>query len=310
MACARREADKALMRRLAPVLALLFLICFARDASAHASLVSSEPRNGAVLADAPGKVALHFSESVTAGAVNLIDATGSLRKDAAVDATDDAITVTLPLDLPDGTQIVSYRVISQDGHPISGSVAFSIGAPTDNRAPVSTEAGTNGLIWLTRLGLYLGLFAGIGGVFFASWIARERASSRLISIALIVGAVSAVASVALQGLDLLGLPLSAMSSLAPWKIALGTSLGPSLLIAIAALALGLVAQRGGAPVPSRTLSALALAGVGLSLAASGHAATAPPQALTQPAVFLHTISVAFWVGALAPLAGLLVTRKQ
>jgi copper transport protein len=310
MARARREADKALMRCFAPVLALLLLISFARDASAHASLASSEPRDGAVLAKPPGNVALHFSESVTAGAVNLIDATGSLRKDAVVDARDDAITVTLPPDLPDGTQIVSYRVISGDGHPVSGSVTFSIGAPTENKASVSTDAGTNGLIWLARLGLYLGLFAGIGGVFFAGWIARERASPRLIGAALIVGMASAAVSLALQGLDLLGLPLSAISSAAPWKIALGTSLGPSLLIAIAALALGLVALRSSTPAPSRALSALALAGVGLSLAASGHAATAPPQALTRPAVFLHAASVAFWIGALAPLASLLVTRKQ
>src|SRR5262252_8233303 len=118
MACARREADKALMRCFAPVLALLLLICFARDASAHASLASSEPRDGAILAKAPGKVALQFSESVTAGAVNLIDATGRARKDATINAEGEAITVTLPPDLPDGTQIVSYRVISQDGHPV------------------------------------------------------------------------------------------------------------------------------------------------------------------------------------------------
>jgi copper transport protein len=310
MASARREADNALMRRLAPILALLLLICFGRDASAHASLASSEPRDGAVLAKAPGKVALHFSENVTAGAVHLIDAAGSLRRDAIVEAGGEAITLTLPPDLPKGTQIVSYRVISQDGHPVSGSVTFSIGTPTDNKAPVSTDAGTNGLVWLARIGLYLGLFAGIGGVFFASWIARERASFRLIGAALIVGMVSAAGSLGLQGLDLLGLPLSAIVALAPWKIALGTSLGPSLLIAIAALGLGLVALRRGAPVPSRALSALALAGVGLSLAASGHAATAPPEALTRPAAFLHGMGVAFWIGALAPLASLLLVQKQ
>src|SRR5262249_47675291 len=108
MARARREADKALMRWVAPILALLLLISFVRDASAHASLASSEPRDGAVLATAPGKVALHFSESVTAGAVNLIDATGSTRKDAVVDAGGESITVRLPPDLPKGTQIVSY----------------------------------------------------------------------------------------------------------------------------------------------------------------------------------------------------------
>jgi copper transport protein len=34
---------------------------------------------------------------------------------------------------------------------------------------------------------------------------------------------------------------------------------------------------------------------------TGHAATAPPEFLTRPAIFLHGLCVAFWVGALAPL---------
>jgi copper transport protein len=53
---------------------------------------------------------------------------------------------------------------------------------------------------------------------------------------------------------------------------------------------------------SWVLTTLAMAGVGLSLAASGHAATASPQWLTRPSLFLHGIAVAYWVGALAPLA--------
>jgi copper transport protein len=47
---------------------------------------------------------------------------------------------------------------------------------------------------------------------------------------------------------------------------------------------------------------MALAGVGLVLAASGHAATAGPELVTRPAIFLHGVSVAFWAGALLPLA--------
>jgi copper transport protein len=310
MACARPEADQALMRRFAPVLALLLLFFFARDASAHASLASSEPRDGAVLGQAPGKVKLHFSESVTAGAVNLIDAAGNLRRDTVIEATGEAIAIALPSDLPNGTQIVSYRVISQDGHPVSGSITFSIAAPSENKAHVDTYGDIRALIWLARVGLYIGLFAGIGGVFCLNWICRERVAFRLIHTALIVGIVSAAAALGLQGLDLLGLPLSGLAAVAPWKIALGTSLGPSLLTAIAALMLGVVALCGGLPLRSRGLSALALVGVGLSLAASGHAASASPQALTRPALFLHGIAVAFWIGALAPLAGILLTRKQ
>jgi copper transport protein len=86
---------------------------------------------------------------------------------------------------------------------------------------------------------------------------------------------------------------------------LATSLGPSLLIAIAAMAAGIVAQwRVPFGAGGRALTALALAGVGLSLAASGHAATAPPQALTRPALFLHGVGVAFWIGALMPLVAM------
>jgi copper transport protein len=305
MARARRETDKTLMRLLAPVLALLLLTGFVRDASAHASLASAEPRDGAVVAQAPKKVELHFNESVTAGAVNLIDATGRLRRDTIVDAKGEAIGITLPADLPNGTQIVSYRVISEDGHPVSGSVTFSIGEPTANKATANADSGINGLIWLSRFGLYLGLFAGIGGVFFVNWIARERAAARLLRVALVIGIVSAAASLGLQGLDVLGLPLYGIFAAGPWKIAFGTSLGPSLLIAIAALGAGLMALRSNVTAWSSMLSALALAGVGFSLAASGHAATAPPEALTRPAVFLHGIGVAFWLGALAPLVAIL-----
>jgi copper transport protein len=293
--------------RFVSALAVLWLsVCGATPAFAHASLAASEPRDGAVLTAVPKRVELRFNEKVTAGAVHLIDATGKLRDEAGVDTRDETIAVTLPQDLPQGTSIVSYRVISADGHPVAGSIAFSVGSPTSTRAPDVANPGRNVLIWLTRIGLYLGLFAGIGGAFFCNWIAKARAASPLITAALWIGVVSAIASLGLQGLDLLGLSLSGLARAAPWKIALGTSLGPSLLIAIVALGLGVTATRSRA---GRAFSAIALLGVGFSLAASGHAATAPPQILTRPAMFLHGLGVAFWLGALGPLIALLWSRK-
>jgi copper transport protein len=67
---------------------------------------------------------------------------------------------------------------------------------------------------------------------------------------------------------------------------------------------GIVARQSASSSVARTLSALAMTGVGLSLALSGHAATAPPPWLTRPTVFLHGVGVAFWVGALAPLVAM------
>jgi copper transport protein len=181
---------------------------------------------------------------------------------------------------------------------------FSIGAVTGAAAPQTGAGAVAGLIWLTRIGVYLGLFIGIGGVFFTTWIARARAGSKMIVTALIVGIPSAAASLELQGLDVLNLPLGDFATSAPWKAALATSLGPSLLIAVAAMAAGLVARAATSAGLARTLSALALAGVGLSLATTGHASTAPPQWLNRPMVFLHGAGVAYWTGALVPLVAM------
>jgi copper transport protein len=293
-----------MMRLIAGLATLLSVLCFATGVLAHASLVSTEPGDGSVLAQAPKTVQLRFNEDVTPAVISLIDAAGRARNDAIARVVDHTVTVTLPEHLTQGTQVVSYRVISEDGHPVAGSMVFSIGAATGT-VPLETDAGSVAdLIWLARIGVYLGLFAGVGGVFFSTWIGRARPASNMLAVALAVGLISAAASLGLQGLDLLNLTLVDMVTPAPWKAASATSLGPSLLIAIAAMAAGVVAQRRVLLGVGRALAALALAGVGFSLAATGHAATAPPQGLTRPAVFLHGVGVAFWVGALMPLVAM------
>ncbi len=256
-----------------------------------------------MLAAAPRTVQLRFNETVTPALVSLIDATGRVRDDASVQTENEIIVITLPANLPQGTQVVSYRVISADGHPVAGSMVFSIGAVTGSTPPPAHDGAANGLIWLARIGVYLGLFVGAGGTFFGCWMAPARAASNVIRAALIIGLFCAVASLGLQGLDVLNLPLRAIETAVPWKAAAGTTLLPSMLIAMAAMVACLFDRSASARF-ARTLSAFALAGVGLSLAASGHAATAPPEGLTRPMVFLHGVGVAFWVGALAPLAAM------
>ena len=292
------------MRLIAGLATLLSVLGFATGVSAHASLVSVEPGDGSVLAQAPKTVQLRFNEPVTPAVIKLIDADGNARDDALVRVTDKTIVVTLPENLPRGTQLISYRVISEDGHPVAGSMMFSIGAATANAVTPTNSGAVAGLIWLTRIGVYLGLFVGVGGVLFAAWIAPAPASLYLIVAALIAGLFSAATSLGLGGLDLLDLPPSAIATSKPWQAAAVTSLGPSLAVAVAAMAAALVALRSASAGVARMLSALATAGVGLSLAASGHAATAPPQWLTRPAIFLHGVGVAYWIGALVPLTAL------
>jgi copper transport protein len=291
------------MRLLAALVMLLALVGTSTGASAHAALISVEPASGSILASAPKAVELRFNEAVTPGAIQLIDGAGRARADAQITTSGEGISVAMPPDLPQGTAVVSYRVISQDGHPVAGSVIFSVGAPTATQPPADADGRLNALIWLSRTGLYLGLFVGVGGVFFGRWIAWSMTGMAVPRAALIMGIPSAIVSLAVLGLDLLGLPVAAIVTAAPWTVAFATSAGPALLVAIAAMLLALMALD--RAWYARAFAAVAFAGVGLSLAMTGHAATASPELLTRPAIFLHGLAVAFWVGALAPLAALM-----
>jgi copper transport protein len=287
-------------RLLAGLAALLSALCIASAAWAHATLLSSEPADGSVLTLPPKMVQLNFNESVAPSVIGVIDAGGKAR-DVAARAVGQAVLIVLPDDLPTGTQIVSYRVVSQDGHPVAGSMVFSIGAVT-GAAPPAKTGPLPVLIWLARIGVYLGLFVGVGGAFFAAWIGQGLSGSTVSRGALAVGLVSAVASLGLQGLDLLNLPLGGIVTSAPWASALATSLGPSLLTAIVVMAIACYAWKSPGVLFAWVLTASAMAGVGLSLAMSGHAATAAPQWLTRPSLLLHGVAAAYWIGALAPLA--------
>jgi copper transport protein len=175
---------------------------------------------------------------------------------------------------------------------------------------VQTSPGRDVAIWLGLLALYIGLFAGIGGIFFAIWIARiktpvtARRRQPQLDALLALGVVGAVVSLALQGLDLLDTPVASLLTAAPWRAALATSLIWQLGISVAAMIVAGVALRTKTPI-AKVLAALALLGVGGALASSGHAATAEPRWLTVPSIFLHGMAVTYWAGALLPLVMML-----
>jgi copper transport protein len=295
---------RALARDLALVLMFLVALMHAPAALAHASLIRSEPADRAVLARAPASLTLTFNEPVSPLSLRLIGEGGHTLELADVAAVDAALTVRLPGALPEGTHLLSWRVVSADGHPVGGSLTFSVGRPSAG-APMpepQSDPARAFALWTAKLVLYLGLFAGIGGAFYARWIAGgdlSKGAERLIGGAMECALVAVIVSVGLQGVDAFGQSLSSLKEPSAWANGFATSYGRTAAIAALALVIGLVALRAKS---GRWLSALALAGAGAALAASGHASAAEPQWLTRPAVFLHGVTVAFWIGALMPLA--------
>ena len=111
---------------LAATLAVLLSLLFASPAAAHAELLNTTPTNGAQLTRPPTEVQMTFTESVNLlpDGIRLVDGGG-----AAVPTPDPTVeggTVTwqMPADLSEGAYVVTFRVVSADGHPISGAFSF------------------------------------------------------------------------------------------------------------------------------------------------------------------------------------------
>lgn len=287
---------------------LLASLCLTGTAFAHASLIGSSPAPNQVLSVAPTQLVLDFNEPVSPLVLTLIGPTGSASALTGFKLVDGSVIVPTPAAMDEGTFVLSYRVVSEDGHPVAGSVIFSIGTVSG----VSTYARSDAVdwplriaVWLDKIAVYIGLLIGGAGVFFWRMTARLPGAPVPIRAALGLGMVAAPLSIGLQGLDLVGHPLSGLLDSAVWRAGFNTSLGLSALIAFAAMMLALFAASLGNSRKGAFLSILGFLGIGLAFAATGHASAAEPQWLSRPAVFVHGVSVAFWIGALVPLWALL-----
>ncbi|WP_158562898.1 copper resistance CopC family protein [Marinitenerispora sediminis] len=129
----------ALPGLLAAVLVAAGMLATAPPAHAHDRLLSSTPEDGAHLDTAPAAIALTFSAEVMeiGAAVAVLDSSSQpvAEGDAVIDGAD--VTQPLAADLPDGGYAVRWRVVSSDGHPISGSFTFTVGDPSATPPPLA-----------------------------------------------------------------------------------------------------------------------------------------------------------------------------
>lgn len=280
-----------------------FWLCWVGMAAAHASLTGAVPSDGAVVASAPSGFSLSFSEPVSPLALRLIKPDGSAVALDKFTLWDKTLEIEAPAGLAEGTHVVSWRVVSEDGHPVGGSVIFSIGAPSAAPPQVADAVDweVRAALWLGKIGLYLGLFIGVGGGFALHWFVRDvRPGRRMVQTMLGIGLLATIVSAALQGLDGLGAPLGRLFDAQVWTTGLATSFGRTVVVMALASLLALVALVQRQSIGRWTALAAIVAGAA-ALALSGHASAAYPQWLTRPSVFLHAACIAIWVGALVPL---------
>lgn len=296
-----RPARPSLLAR--AVFALVLLLAGTAGALAHASLATADPADGAVVETAPSEIALTFSEMVSPLVMRLVAPDGTSLDLSGVSYSGSTLRVALPAGLADGTHVFSWRVVSEDGHPVGGSVVFSIGAPSamPGAPDEAVDRTVRGLLWASKLVLTGGIALGIGGAFALAWFGTGRETGRGVAAGFVfAGMAAAILCVGLQGLDALAEPVGRLADPIVWEAGYRTTFGRTALGLLAAATAAMVAL----VLPDRTARApslLALLCAGAAMAASGHAGSAEPQWLTRPLVALHAATMAAWIGALMPL---------
>jgi copper transport protein len=299
---------------LVAVAAALAVLAMAPVAGAHSRLMTTEPANDAVLEQSPRFVLLRFDEPVETafGAIRVYDArahrvdAGAVERPSGTEAR-----VSLDRRLARGTYTATWRVVSADGHPVSGAFVFHVGAPSADPAGVAAQVLEGGtptsvsvlfsivraldfLLLLLVGGGTLMLTVGLGP---ASTETRSRLA-RLLATASVLLAIVALAGIVLQGSAAGGFGLLEAFHWDVVSTVLGTRFGTVWLVQAglaATSALLLAASRRG-PAVGRLVPAAAVL---LTPSLSGHASVSGGIALV--ADVAHVVAAAVWVGGLAAL---------
>jgi len=201
------------MRRWVPgAAALAAVLAFAPAASAHSTLISTEPVQDRVVEHPPKHVLLHFDEPVETalGSITVYDGEGQ-RVDAGeiMRPSADSVQVAIDGELERGTYTVAWRAISADSDPINGAWVFHVQEPGPQPAGVAAQVleDTPFTVSAFYLGgrfldfvLLLACAGGVAALVIALRSAAEPVRRRLLGI--LAALAAALTVVALVGLGL------------------------------------------------------------------------------------------------------------
>lgn len=166
------------MRRLLTALVITgaALLVPAAPAFAHNVLSDSNPKAKSQVEAGPGEVMLKFDQEVQEGfnTVTVTGPNGTRWEGGAPKVNGSVVTAPLlPLG-PAGEYTIGYRILSADGHPVTGAVPFTLtkagnGTPTTMTFSPQAEGSTNAQsegssgtpVWLWIVGAGVLLIAGV-----------------------------------------------------------------------------------------------------------------------------------------------------
>ncbi|MBL0387197.1 copper resistance protein CopC [Tumebacillus sp. ITR2] len=311
------------MKKLRPfgfALILLFLFAWqAQPVFAHANLIKTSPFNGGVVATSPERVTLEFNEPLEPDLIGLklYDWNGkqlSLEKPHVTSGKPTEMQSPLP-QLEQGTYTVAWSVISEDGHPVNGSISFSIGTRSADivgptKASQLFQHGFEILLIVLRYaveGIVL-LAAGFYGLAFVARRFQLPSVDALLTskVRTLMWGLLFLLTIGEWFVYSAGLPGGGMNAAllqGHWNIVFESPFATMLLLQ--AVLLLLFALRGMQSVWYPLIGALLVA----NFAFGGHARGITPEWLGLSLRVLHLLVIALWLGGLSYL-GLTLRHEQ
>ncbi|NHN29321.1 copper resistance CopC/CopD family protein [Paenibacillus agricola] len=173
---------------------MLVLLATPQGVWAHASLVESIPPANAELEQAPAQIKLTFNERLEEGLLSIkvldMDKKQMTANKAQINKERTQITLDLP-QLGHGSYLVTYQVVSADGHPLKGTYLFAIGQSLTNipidetmesehlhTEGLSTGLGFTDIVhFISRIAYYAFMLAFTGWVLWLRFSRIQQAST-------------------------------------------------------------------------------------------------------------------------------------
>ncbi|MCB5238299.1 copper resistance CopC/CopD family protein [Niallia circulans] len=305
-----------------PLIVLIISFIGINTVSAHAYITNSNPSENEILEEAPEKVYIEFNEKIQTGftILNVLNTSGERvdQKNIVINPdTEKSIEVDLKPELPNDIYTVEWRVVSADGHSVSGMIPFSIGElPEGASFPTQQENGNlttfismiinKGFLYI-GFSLYMGLF-----LFYTIWFQKKNLSSTLIKrtktvsmTAIILLAISIFTFLVIQTQSYAGGGI--VASIKPTNLLetlSSTKEGTIWIIQIILLAILFVGQRSIWTKESYFerkhwfIPWLAFLGIMASKAFLGHPSSSPYETVAILFDFSHLLAASIWLGGM------------
>jgi methionine-rich copper-binding protein CopC len=161
------------------ILALALPSLFSQSAHAHTSVVKTDPTYKTSMIEMVDHITIEFTDNLMILGdkdVNTIALTAPDGTDVAISSLSviqNSITAQLPkADYADGTYLVNYRVVSADGHPVSGSYELYLNTPGTSATTTSVEHEEHdGFFHVHQTHI---IWAGIALIFIVLWVGYRR----------------------------------------------------------------------------------------------------------------------------------------